>query len=131
MAEGTIPDSHRDLLESPIPVGLATLGPTGYPQVTAIWVILDGEVLVTSLTAARQKVRNVVRHPEGTVFVIDPANPFRTLEVRGDVTVEPDPDLTTLDTLLKAYGSDRASFGGSLEDRVTVTIQPVRVVALG
>jgi hypothetical protein len=36
MADPRIPLSHRDLLQSTIPVTLATVGPTGYPQVTTI-----------------------------------------------------------------------------------------------
>jgi PPOX class probable F420-dependent enzyme len=131
MTDVHIPASHRDLLESPIPVTLATLGPTGYPQVTAIWAITEGDTIVTSLTGIRQKLKNLVAHPQATVFVIDPANPYRTLEVRGDVTIEPDPELATLVKVLTAYGTDLASFPGPLEDRTTVTLQPTRVVANG
>jgi hypothetical protein len=65
------------------------------------------------------------------VFAIDPANPYRTLEVRGDVTIEPDPELATLKKVLAAYGTDLASFDGPLEDRVAVILRPTRVVALG
>lgn len=131
MVDHAIPPSHRDLLETPSPVVLATLGPTGYPQVTAIWVILEGDLIVTSLTGARQKLKNLLDHPQATVFVIDPANPYRTLEVRGDVTIEPDPELITLQKVLKAYGTDLASFPGPLDDRTTVTLHPTRVVAQG
>lgn len=131
MADSKIPLSHRDLLESPIPVALATLGPTGHPQITAIWVYLDGDTVVTSLAGVRQKLKNLQDRPQATVFVIDPANPFRTLEVRGDVTIEPDPELTTLVRVLSAYGTDLASFAGPLEDRATVTLHPTHVVALG
>jgi PPOX class probable F420-dependent enzyme len=131
VADLTIPVSHRDLLENPIPVALATVGPTGHPQVTYIWVILDGDVLVTSLTTARQKLKNLRGRPQGTVFVADPANPYRTLEVRGDVTIEPDPDLVTLRAVLAAYDTDIASFAGPLEDRVTVRLQPTHIVTQG
>lgn len=131
MAEPIIPESHRDLLENPIPVALATIGPTGYPQVTYIWVILDGDVVVTSLTALRQKLKNLQARPQGTVFVVDPENSYRTLEVRGDVTIEPDPELVTLQAVLAAYGTDLASFPGPLKHRVTVRLQPTRVVAQG
>jgi PPOX class probable F420-dependent enzyme len=131
MTDPTIPASHRDLLDMPIPVALATVGPTGHPQVTAIWVVLEGEVIVTSLTGARQKLKNLRDRPQGTVFVIDPANPYRTLEVRGDVAIEPDPDLTKLVKILTAYGTDLDSFSGPVEDRVTVTLRPTRMVALG
>jgi PPOX class probable F420-dependent enzyme len=131
MSIETIPTSHRDLLEAPIPLTLATLGPSGHPQVTAVWVVLDGDVLVTSLAGIRQKLKNLVARPQATVFVIDPSNPYRTLEVRCDVTIEPDPELATLSKVLTAYGTDLASFDAPLEGRVTVTLHPVHVVALG
>jgi PPOX class probable F420-dependent enzyme len=127
----SIPASHRDLLESAKPVALATISPSGHPQVTAIWAILDGDLIVTSLAGARQKLKNLTARPQATVFVIDPANPYRTLEVRGDVTIEPDPEFETLKQVLAAYGTDLASFSGSLDGRVAVTLRPTRVVAQG
>jgi PPOX class probable F420-dependent enzyme len=127
----TIPTSHRDLLEAPITVTLATVGPTGHPQLTAIWAVLDGDVIVTSLAGIRQKLKNLRERPLATAFVIDPTNPFRTLEVRADVTIESDPELATLVKVLSAYGTDLASSDVPLEGRVTVTLQPFHVVALG
>jgi PPOX class probable F420-dependent enzyme len=117
MSADTIPTSHRDLLDTPIPVTLATLSPTGHPQLTAVWVVLEGDVLVTSLAGIRQKLKNLMARPQATVFVIDPSNPYRTLEVRCDVTVQPDPDLVTLSRVLTAYGTDLASFEAPLEGR--------------
>jgi PPOX class probable F420-dependent enzyme len=131
MADPKIPLSHRDLLEAPIPVALATIGPTGHPQVTAIWAFVDGDMVVTSLAGERQKLKNLRRRPQAAVFVVDPANPYRTLEVRGDVVIEPDPDLATLEKVLGAYGMDLASFPGPLEARTTVTLYPTHVVAQG
>jgi PPOX class probable F420-dependent enzyme len=131
VANAQIPSSHLDLLETPIPVSLATIGPTGHPQVSAIWVFAQGGNVVTSLAGVRQKLKNLLARPQATIFVIDPDNPYRTLEVRGDVTIEPDPDLTTLKRVLAAYGTDLDSFPGPLEDRTTVTLRPTHVVALG
>jgi PPOX class probable F420-dependent enzyme len=131
MSPNTIPPSHRDLLEAPIPVTLATVGPTGYPQLTAVWVVLQGDVIVTSLAGMRQKLKNLTERPLATIFVIDPANPYRTLEVRCDVAIESDPELATLVKVLTAYGTDLATFDAPLEGRVTVTFRPVHAVALG
>ena len=131
MASAQIPSSHLDLLEKPIPVSIATVGPTGYPQVTAIWAFVEAGSIVTSLAGVRQKLKNLKANRQATVFVIDPANPYRTLEVRGDVSIESDPDLTTLKRVLAAYGTDLESFPGPLEDRTTVTLRPIHVVALG
>ena len=88
-----IPASHRDLLEAPTVGTLTTVGADGYPQSTAIWFLLDGDVIRTSLLTERQKYKNLVRHPRGTLFLVDPANPYRTLEVRADATVDDDPEL--------------------------------------
>ena len=48
----TVPESHRDLLASDVAV-LATVGPDGYPQVTALWFLLDEDgALKLSLNTA-------------------------------------------------------------------------------
>ena len=105
-----IPASHADLLTNPHLATLSTLGTDGYPQVTALWVLLDGDVVRTSVVPSRQKYKNVVDHPQATLFVVDPANPYRTLEIRADVGIEPDPELALLDRLLHEYGTDLDSF---------------------
>src|SRR5262245_17887085 len=78
----TIPESRRDLVEAPLVASLSTVGSDGTPQVTAIWFVADGDTVKASLATARQKYRNVVARPRATLFIIDPNNPFRTLEIR-------------------------------------------------
>src|ERR1700753_805408 len=106
MPEPTIPATHLDLLAAPPAATLATIGPTGHPQLTAVWAISDGDTVVISVTEDRQKAKNLRNRPQATLFVVDPANPQRTLEVRADVTVESDPELTGLTKVLSAYGLD-------------------------
>lgn len=127
----TIPDSHRDLLADPTVGLLTTNGPTGYPQTTPIWFVLDGEVLRTSLHRSRQKYRNLVRDARATLFVLDPTNPFRAIEVRGDVTIASADDTTFLEGLLEHYGTTLASFQAPADDRIVITLTPRRVVTLG
>ena len=75
-----------------------------------MWVVLEGDVIVTSLAGIRQKLKKLRERPLAPVFVIDPANPYRTLEVRCDFAIAPDPELATLVKVLTAYGTDLASF---------------------
>src|SRR5207244_4215981 len=73
--------SHVDLLETQTAI-LATIGPDGFPQVTALWFLHDADDLVKlSLNTRRQKVKNLRAHPTCTLFILDPANPYRTLEI--------------------------------------------------
>jgi PPOX class probable F420-dependent enzyme len=127
----SLPDSHADLLDARGVASLSTLGADEYPQVTAIWFMREGDTIVTSLTASRQKSKNLARHPKATLFLLDPTNPYRTVEIRGDVTIEDDPGLTTLQALLAKYGTDLDSFSGPKEDRRRVTLTPHHVVANG
>ncbi len=85
----TIPESHADLLAADVAM-LATDGPDGYPQVTALWFLLDDDGIVKmSLNTSRQKMKNLMEHPECTFFVLDRANPYRTLEIRANAVVTP------------------------------------------
>ncbi|MCM3884396.1 PPOX class F420-dependent oxidoreductase [Frankia sp. R82] len=131
-----ISPSHRDLLEKPITVVLATVGRDGQPQVTAVWAILDsdsdgGDVVLISVTKDRQKYRNLAAHPQATLFVLDPANPQRTLEIRATAEIGDDPGLEVMKRVLAHYGADLAGTGIPTNDRVAVTLRPTRIVELG
>ena len=127
----TIPESHRDLIEAPGTASLSTIGADGTPQVTALWYRADAGVVKTSLMTTRQKYQNIVAHPKATLFIIDPANPFRTLEVRADATVSDDPDLAMFERILRHYGQDPETFPAPKDNRAVLTLTPTRIVAQG
>jgi PPOX class probable F420-dependent enzyme len=56
-----IPDSARAVLESPALAHLVTLEPDGSPQVTLVWVGLDGDEIVAAHLPEHRKVRNIRR----------------------------------------------------------------------
>jgi PPOX class probable F420-dependent enzyme len=128
----TFPESHQDLLKADVAI-LATNGRDGYPQVTAIWFLFDEDgVLKLSLNTARQKVKNLQAHPECTLFILDPATPYRTLEVRARAEITPDPDYTFAKKLGAKYGGvDLSTNDRPGETRVLVTLHPVKVNTWG
>jgi PPOX class probable F420-dependent enzyme len=59
-----LPESARSLVESDALAHLVTLNPDGSPQVTCIWVGMDGDEIVSGhLLADQVKLRNVGRNP--------------------------------------------------------------------
>ncbi len=54
-----LPESARAVLESNALGHLVTLGSDGSPQVTIVWVGLDGDEIVSGHLMAHQKVRNI------------------------------------------------------------------------
>jgi PPOX class probable F420-dependent enzyme len=125
-----VPASHRDLLLSPFTAALTTLDHLGRPQSTAVWYLLDGDgQLKGTITKDRQKYRNLRANPACTLFIIDPQDPYRTLEVRADASLDADPDKATVRKFAEAYQVDEALLVRAEEERVTVTYAPRRVVA--
>jgi PPOX class probable F420-dependent enzyme len=121
----SLPASHRDLLQADVAI-LATTGPDSYPQVTALWFVADDEGVVRlSLTSSRQKVRNLQRHPECTLFLLDRANPYRTLEIRARAEIQPDPVYAFADKLGAKYHADLRTNDRPGHSRVVVTLHPV------
>jgi PPOX class probable F420-dependent enzyme len=58
-----IPPEARGVLESDRLAHLVTLNPDGSPQVSCVWVGLEGDEIVSGHLGTRQKVRNVERDP--------------------------------------------------------------------
>ena len=125
-----IPESHHDLLTKST-VALSTQNSDGSIQTTAVWVLLDDDgTLRMSLAKNRQKYRNLARAPRATVFALDPQNPYRSLEVRASVTIEPDDDKAFVRKVFTSYGTDLETMPDLLvEERVIVTFSPERVIA--
>ncbi len=127
----TIPDSHRDLLEHNQIVILGTNGPKGEPQVTALWFLFEDGNVRMSINEARQKLRNLRKDPRASALFVDPANPYRTLELRGTVTIEPDPDYAFADRVGQKYSADLRTMDGEGESRAMVTLNVEKVHTFG
>ncbi|HEU5100237.1 MAG TPA: PPOX class F420-dependent oxidoreductase [Roseiflexaceae bacterium] len=126
------PESHQDLLQADVAI-LATNGQDGFPQVTALWFLFDQDgTLRLSLNTTRQKVKNIQAHPQCTLFIIDKANPYRTLEVRARAEIAPDPDYAFAKKLGAKYGgADLSANDRPGETRVVVSLQPIKVNTWG
>ena len=127
----TIPDTHRDLLDAQVAV-LGTIGASGRPQLSAVWFLAEDDTVKISLNTSRQKVKTLQAEPKASFLIFDPENPFKYVEVRGDVEVTPDDDYSFADKLGAKYGgADLRERDQPGETRVVVTIKPARVVAWG
>ena len=84
-----------------------------------------------SLNTSRQKVQNLQRDPRCSVLLLDLANPYRYVELRGDAVITPDDDYAFADRVGEKYGADLRENDRPGETRVVVTIRPTRVHTWG
>ncbi len=130
MSTPEIPAEFADLLDVPVAT-ITTIGPSGYPQSSAVWFIVEDGVVKTSLLDSNQKVVNAGTNPKATYLFIDPANPYKALDLRGDLSVEVDTDVAFLRRQLVKYGTTPEEFGRPIDGRVVLSLTPVRVRTWG
>ncbi|HEX6505997.1 MAG TPA: PPOX class F420-dependent oxidoreductase [Chloroflexota bacterium] len=128
MAE--FPESHRDLLQTPVGV-LATQGADGYPQVSALWFVVDDGTVKLSLNTTRQKMKNLQQHAECTLFLMDPANPYRTMEIRARAEIDPGTSDEVVTRVEQKYGAEVRQNDRPGEQRVAVTLHPIKINTWG
>src|SRR5919109_3509167 len=125
----SIPDKYKDLFNNVAFAHLATLMPDGRPQVTPVWVDLDGSHIRINSAKGRVKDKNMRRNKKVALSIADPDNPYRHLAVQGEVVeiTEQGAD-AHIDALAKKYlGKDKYPFRQPGEVRVMYKIRPDRV----
>jgi len=127
----TVPASHADLIEKNQILIMATNGPNGFPQVTAMWFLHQDGMLRVSLNDTRQKTRNLLNDQKVSLFFVDPENPYRTLEIRAIASVDPDPDYVFAAEIGAKYSANLREMDLPGESRVVVSFDPVKVNTFG
>jgi PPOX class probable F420-dependent enzyme len=121
------PASHRDLLDSEFAT-LATIDSAGFPHLTEVIFLFDDDEVKLSLNTARVKTKNLQERPECSLFILDLADAYRYLEIRGRARIEPDDDYAFADKVGAKYGGlDLRPMDQPGESRVVVTIEPVKI----
>ncbi len=63
-----LPDNAKELIRAGALGHLVTINPDGSPQVSCVWVAVEGDQLITAhLSKGQQKLRNVRRDPRVTI----------------------------------------------------------------
>ncbi|MEV6766053.1 PPOX class F420-dependent oxidoreductase [Streptomyces sp. NPDC051105] len=127
---GKLDEHVRERLLAPNFWHLATVGPDGTPQVSPMWVDLEGDHVMVNTAIGRVKEENLRRNPAVSLSHHDPDNPYDRVEIRGRVArfVEGEEAERSMDRLTRKYiGEDRYPWLLPGERRVMLLIEPVKV----
>jgi PPOX class probable F420-dependent enzyme len=95
----------RTLINRPVIANVATVDQESNPQLTPVWIDIDGDDLVFDTAKGRAKQSNLDRNPSVAVSVVDPDDPYNVVIVRGTVEATEDGADAHIDGLAKKYGS--------------------------
>jgi len=98
--------------------------PDGSPQVTPLWFDYKDGLIRINTAVGRRKSRNLDQNPKCAIAIMDPANPYRYLQIRGQVTRSTrDGADAHIDALAKRYlDQDKYPFRGPGEVRIIYEI---------
>lgn len=96
-------EETRKLLDGRNFATVATLNRDGGPQTSVVWIVREGDTVLFSTTAERQKARNLARDPRVSLTVFDTANPYRSIDIRGTVELIDDPEKSLPRELSQKY----------------------------
>jgi len=119
-------DEWKAILSQPVLVHVATIMPDGSPQVSPVWVDLDGDRILINSAKDRVKDKNLRRDPSVALSATAPDNPYNALMIRGKVSkITSDGADEHIDKLAKKYlGKDKYPFRQPGEVRVIYVIEP-------
>ena len=123
----TLDAATRRLLDGKNFATIATLRSDGGPQSSVVWVAREGNAVVFSTTAGRQKARNLARDPRVSVSVFETDNPSNSVEIRGTAELVEDTDKRLPKTLSQKYRGEDPPAESSDEVRLIVRVVPDKV----
>lgn len=114
------------LLANPTAV-LATNGHDGYPQITAVWYVVEDGQICISITESTRKAKNLALDDKCSVLIFHPDTPNYYAEIRGTASTTPDHDYVFADRLGQRYNTDMRSFDRADSRRLRVAIDPAKI----
>lgn len=129
-----LPDPIRTFLEKPNLAVLATISPSGRPQATPVWFMLDGDQILINTSQGRVKLRNLQTNPHVALAIFDHEDPYRHVQIRGKVVaVDAANGARDIDRLSLRYRGEPYRYrpGMAPRDRVSVHIKPTAFTAGG
>jgi PPOX class probable F420-dependent enzyme len=124
-----IPDEAKHLFENKDFAHVATLNGDGSPQVSAVWIGLDGDLVTFNTAEGRLKTKNLARDERVAISITNQENPYENLIIQGKVVeMAHDGADDDIDVLAKRYlDADSYPFRQEGEVRVIVKIEPEKV----
>jgi PPOX class probable F420-dependent enzyme len=124
-----IPDQFLQLLSDPNLAHVATVGPDSQPHNGPVWFHWDGTYVRFSQTPMKRRTHNLRLNPRVSVSIVDGADPYRYIEIRGTVRFEDDIDNRFVNAMSKRYlGLDTYPHAQPGEVFTVAIVTPTKVI---
>ncbi|MCZ6751360.1 MAG: PPOX class F420-dependent oxidoreductase [Acidobacteria bacterium] len=127
-----LPDTIKQLLTLRAYGHVVTRNQDGSPQMSMVWMDVDGNEVLFNTAEGRVKPRNLRRDPRILISVQNPLNPQGHAIFHGTATVTAEGAEQHIDMLAKRFlGTDKYPWRAPGEKRLIVRTQVDRIAGLG
>lgn len=103
MPRPPLPAEFVEILQRPNPAVMATVRPDGAPVSVATWYLWEDDRVLVNLDAGRKRLEHIRASPRISLTVLDGDSWYRHISLQGEVSTQPDPDLTDIDRIATHY----------------------------
>jgi general stress protein 26 len=128
-------DEVRTFLQKPLIARLSVIDSEGYPHTVPVWYLLDGDDIVMISEQSTRKVHYARQNPKGAVVIGGEAGDGGGYLLKGELSIEDDPDDIWTKRLTYHYESedqaakDVAAWADL--DIIVLRLKPHRVLKVG
>jgi PPOX class probable F420-dependent enzyme len=123
-----LPESVKRVLQDKAYGHVITFGPGGRPQVTMVWMDVEGDEVLFNTAEGRKKPQNLHRDPRIIVSVQDRNDPQAYMVIHGTATLTEAGADAQIDKLAKRFlGADKYPYRQPGEKRLVVRIKVDRI----
>jgi len=127
-----LPQSVRKIMQDKAYGHVVTFNADGKPQVTMVWMDVDGDEVLFNTADGRLKPRNLRRDPRVIISVQDRNDPQSYMVFHGKASVTEAGADDHIDTLAKRFlGADKYPFRRPGEKRLVVRVKVDRIGGYG
>jgi PPOX class probable F420-dependent enzyme len=127
-----LPPAVKRIIEDKAYGHVVTLNPNGTPQVTMVWMDVDGDEVLFNTAEGRVKPRNLRRDPRVVVSIQDRNDLQSHIVIYGKATITEAGADAHIDKLAKRFlGADKYPFRRPGEKRLIVRIKADRIGGYG
>ena len=124
----TLPESVKKVLQDKAYGHVVTFDASGHPQVTMVWMDVEGDEVLFNTAEGRIKPRNLRKDPRVIISVQQRDEPQAYMVLHGTATITDADADAHIDKLAKRFlGADKYPFRRPGEKRLTVRVKVDRI----
>lgn len=122
-------EKTKKLIDGKNLASVATLMPSGAPQVAPVWVDREGDVIVLNAAESRQRTKNLKKDPRVAISIYDQNNIYSNVSIRGKaIEITQKGAEEHIDKMnMKYHGTQKYPYHNPKDPRVIIRVEATSV----